>query len=415
MRWICLLLLFFASFITYADKQLIGFAAEPLMKEFSLNVSQWGIVGSSFFIVFIVTSLIGGTWSDRLGTTKVIFLVLAGISIVQLGSFAIAGLPMIILYRVLLGAFEGPMSPTGMSHIAKIFPVDLRGIAVSVFVAGASLGGIIAAPLLVGMIEKFGWKMTFVLLGFVSLALLLIWVLVDRVTKKKENATTVKANKLKWSEIAPVLRNPACFLTMALSAATFWLIIWLAIWAPVYLTKVLKLSPMKMAYTIAGSGIVSLVLVFLISAISDRIFKKTQSHTKARVWVAGISTIIGGLALTAIPLLGNSLVWIVVALCIAKGSTYVNYSMSSTVMIQLMPERAGLMSSILSLGNNITQLVAPIVTGIIVQSAGANMELGFNYSIYVMGGLFLLTAILNLIFVRPDKGKETTLPVSVTV
>ena len=415
MRWISLLLLFFASLITYADKQVIGFAAEPLIKEFSLNGSQWGIVGSSFFILFIITSFIGGTWSDRIGTTRMIFIVLAGVTIIQFGSFAILGLPMLILYRVLLGAVEGPMNPSGLSFISRVFPEELRGLAVSVFIAGASIGGIISAPILVGMMEKFGWQWTFISLGAVSLILLVIWALFDRYTKNKQNVATVQAKKLKWSDIGPVLRNPACFLTIALSASTSWLIIWLALWAPVYLTKVIKLTSMEMAYAIAGTGIVSLVLVFLISSISDRIFKKTKSYRMARVWVAGISTIIGGLALACIPLLGNSVQWIFVALCVAKGATYVNSSMSVQVMIKLMPERSGFMTSILALGNNITQLIAPIVTGILVQVAGANLALGFNYSIYVMVGLFLLTAILNLLFVRPDKVNETTISKAVNI
>ncbi|MEH7377175.1 MFS transporter [Neobacillus drentensis] len=413
MRWINLILLFFAGLIVYADKQVIGFAAEPLMKEFSLNSSQWGMVGSCFFILYIFTSLIGGTWSDRIGTTKMIFIVLAGLSIIQFGSFAIIGLPMLIVYRVLLGAAEGPMNPIGMSHISKIFPAELRGFAVSVFIAGASIGGIVCAPLLVGLIGKFGWKGTFVILGFVSLVLLVIWALVDR-SKNNQNVTAIKSKKLKWSDIAPVLRNPACVLTIALSAASYWLIIWVALWAPVYLTKVVKLAPMKMAYTISGTGMVAIVLVFLISTISDRLFKKTQSYRMARVWVACICTIIGALALAIIPLVGNSIQWIFVALCVAKGSTYVNVSMAVQVMIKLMPERAGFMASILTLGNNIAQLAAPIITGILVQAAGANLALGFNYSIYVMVGLFLLIAILNLLIVRPDNVKKTTVSEEMT-
>ncbi|MCM3180445.1 MFS transporter [Cytobacillus horneckiae] len=409
MRWISLMFLFFASFITYADKVVIGFAAEQLMREFSLNSSQWGIVGSSFFLVYIITSLIGGTWSDRFGTTKIIFIVLAGVSIIQLGSFAIIGLPMLIMYRVLLGAFEGPIVPTGLSHIAKIFPAEARGFAVSVFIAGASIGGIVCAPILVSLIANIGWKWTFVSLGFVSLILLVIWALVNYFSQNRNNHTTIMTKKLKWSHIAPILRNPACLLTITLSAASYWLIIWVALWAPVYLTKIMKLAPMKMAYLISGTGIASIFLVFLISAISDRIFKKTQSYRRSRVFVSAISTIIGGLALAVIPLVGTSFQWIFVFLCLAKGATYVNVSMATQVMIKLMPERAGFMSSILTLGNNITQLVAPIVTGLLIQSAGGNLALGFNYSIYLMVGLFLLIAILNLIFVRPDDIKENTI------
>ncbi|MEH6942306.1 MFS transporter [Bacillus sp. JJ722] len=410
MRWISLILIFLTTLIIYADKIVIGFAAEPLMKEFSLNASQWGLVGSSFFVLYIITSFIGGTWSDRLGTTRMLFIVLAGVSIIQFGAIAIAGFSMLIVYRILLGALEGPYYPTGLSHISQIFPENLRGLAMSVMIAGGSIGGIVCAPILVSLIENVGWRWTFVSLGFVSLMVLMIWALVNRYDKKKQKVSRNEAPKLKWKDIAPVLRNPACFLTIALSASSYWLITWMALWAPVYLTKVVKLAPMQMAFAISGTGIASIVLVLLISSFSDFIFKKTESYRKARVWVAGISTLIGGLALASIPLLGNSFIWIVVALCVAKGVTYVNVSMSAQVMINLMPERAGFMTSILSLGNNVTQLAAPIVTGLLVQAAGSNLARGFHYSIYVMVGLFVIIAILTLLFVKPDNVKENTTP-----
>ncbi|MGF9909748.1 MFS transporter [Brevibacillus porteri] len=407
MRWISLLLLFFASLITYADKVVIGFAAGPLMSEFSLNASQWGMVGSSFFIFFIVTSLIGGTWSDRFGTTQMIFLVLIGVSLIQFGAFAITGLTMLILYRVLLGAVEGPMVPAGLNHISKIFPAERRGFAVSVYIAGSSVGGIISAPILVSLIEKYGWRWTFVLLGFVSLVLFSVWAMLNRKDKSRQAVAEPVTRKLKWSDIAPVLRHPACFLTISLSASASWVVTWQALWAPIYLTKVINLEPMKMAYTIMGTGIVTIVLVFLISSLSDRIYKKTQSYRKARVWSAGISTIIGGLALAAIPLGGDSIVWIFTTLSLAKGATYTNVSMAVQIMIKLMPQRAGFMSSILSLGNNIGQLVAPIASGIFVQAAGTDLALGFHQSIYAMAGLFLVVAVLFLLFVKPDQVKET--------
>ncbi|MEH6942079.1 MFS transporter [Bacillus sp. JJ722] len=406
MRWISLMLLFIATLIVYADQIVIGFAAEPLMKEFSLNASQWGMVGSSFFILYIITSLIGGTWSDRIGTTRMLFVVLAGVSIIQFGSIAIVGFSMLITYRILLGALEGPFYPSGLSHISQIFPENLRGLAMSVMIAGGSIGGVVCAPILVSLIENIGWRWTFVSLGFVSLTVLMIWALVNRYEKNNQKDRRTQAPKLKWKDIAPVLRNPACFLTIALSASSYWLITWMALWAPVYLTKVVKLAPMQMAFAISGTGIASIVLVLLISFFSDYVFKKTKSYRKARVWVAGISSLIGGLALASIPLVGNLFLWIVVALCVAKGFNFVNISMSAQIMIRLMPERAGFMTSILSLGNNVSQLIAPLVTGLLVQAAGANLALGFHYSIYVMVGLFVTIAIFTLLLVKPDNLKE---------
>jgi MFS family permease len=407
MKWIGLILLFFATASVTADKMVVGLAAGPLMKEFSLNASQWGTVGSSFFVLFLITSLVGGTWSDRFGTSKMILVVLAGISIVQFGALAVTGLSTFLLYRVMLGAAEGPYIPAALSHVSKLFPPNLRGFTTAVVASGGTVGGIIGAPVLVGLMNKYGWRTTFVLLGLFSMVLLVIWALLNRNSKMEQGVTAKPVPKLKWADVAPVLRNPACLLTVVLSVSSYFYVVFMVLWAPIYLTKVLKLASMQMAYTISASGIAAVVIMYVVLALSDYIFRKTQSYRKARVFVAGICTMIGALAVWSITVAGDSVPWTIMALCVGYGATYVNISMTPQVMIQLMPERSGFMISILSLGNNITQIVAPIVIGILVQSAKTNVALGFRNSVYLIAGLFLLTSILYMLFVRPDDVKET--------
>ncbi|MGG4457627.1 MFS transporter [Brevibacillus sp. HB1.2] len=404
MRWIVLALMFFAYVINYADKAIIGYAADPLMKELGLNSAQWGMVGSSFYWLFAIAALLGGTWSDRIGTSKMIVVLLLAWTVLQFGSYAIMTLPMLILYRLLLGAFEGPFGPVVMSHAAKWFPPEKRGIAFAVIVSGASVGGIISAPILVAMIEKYGWRLTFALLGVVSLVLAFIWLFVDRKNKNhpSNQMALSKVKKLRWADISPVLRNPACFLTLALAFSAFWLSTWLLIWLPLYLTKVLHLEAMNMAYAVAGSGVAATVMVLVLSSFSDHLYKKSKSDFKSRVLVSGIVTLIGGLSLAFMPVF-DSFIWIFVALCLAKTSSYSIAAVGPQILIKLMPERAGFMTSIYSFITNIASIVAPLITGILVQAAGNNFVLGFHYSLYVIVGLFIVTGILFLVFVRPDQ------------
>lgn len=411
MRWIVLTLLFFAYVINYADKAIIGYAADPLMKELGLNSTQWGMVGSSFYWLFAISALLGGTWSDRIGTSKMIVVLLLAWTVLQFGSYAIMTLPMLILYRLMLGAFEGPFTPVAMSHAAKWFPPEKRGIAFAVIVSGASVGGIISAPILVALIEKYGWRLTFALLGVVSLVLVFVWLFVDRKNKNHPSNQTAPSHvkKLRWADIAPVLRNPACFLTLALAFSALWLSTWLLVWLPLYMTKVLQLEPMNMAYAVAGSGIAATVMVLLLSSISDRIYKKTNSYFKSRVLVPGIVTLIGGLFLAMMPAF-ESFIWIYIALCLAKTSSYSNAAVGPQILIKLMPERAGFMTSIFSFITNMASIVAPVITGILVQAAGNNLVLGFHYSLYVIVGLFIVTGILFLLFVRPDQPSKEVPP-----
>ena len=86
-------------------------------------------------------------------------------TVLQFGAFAITGIGMSVLYRILLGAGEGPFAPTSISHLTKWFKPESRGMAISVLNAGGMLGATAAAPILVFMIAEFGWRTAFAALG----------------------------------------------------------------------------------------------------------------------------------------------------------------------------------------------------------------------------------------------------------
>ena len=138
--------------INFADKSIVGLAAVPIMKEFNLTYAEWGLVGSSYYWLYPVTGIFGAAWADRLGAKKVLGFIMLTWTVLQFGVLAITALPLLILYRILLGAFEGPYSPIAYSHADKWFPPKLKGFANSVVVGGGTVGAMIVAPILVSLI-----------------------------------------------------------------------------------------------------------------------------------------------------------------------------------------------------------------------------------------------------------------------
>ncbi|MFF5400604.1 hypothetical protein ACFY5J_25225 [Peribacillus butanolivorans] len=49
-------------------------------------------MGSSFFWLFSIAGVIGGAWSDRIGTIKALTILLFSWTVLQFGAFAITGL-----------------------------------------------------------------------------------------------------------------------------------------------------------------------------------------------------------------------------------------------------------------------------------------------------------------------------------
>lgn len=406
MRWIVLVLLFFGAVINFADKSIIGLAAAPIMKELDLSYAQWGLVGSSYYWLYPVTGVFGAAWADKIGAKKILIGLMIIWTVLQFGVLAISILPLLILYRVLLGAFEGPFSPIAYAHAHKWFPPKLRGFANSVVVSGGTVGAMIVAPLLVALITGFGWQMAFASLGAASF----IWAVLFIVTKENpaklyDTSTKQKKEKMKLKDVVLILVSPTALFTTLAYFSTYILVVWFSVWLPIYLNESIKMSATQMGLAIMLIGIASTVIYIGVSAFSDYLFKKNQNWRVSRVYVVGIAMIIGVLAMFSVTIYQNP-IWVIIAMILAKGLTYTILPIGPTIMINEVPERGGLMTSILTSSGNIAGIIAPVVSGFLVGLAGGDKVSGYNLSILVIAGTILVFSVLFLLFVKPDRKEE---------
>lgn len=405
MRWVVLILLFFGAVINFADKSIVGLAAVPIMKEFNLTYAEWGLVGSSYYWLYPVTGIFGAAWADRLGAKKVLGFIMLTWTVLQFGVLAITALPLLILYRILLGAFEGPYSPIAYSHADKWFPPKLKGFANSVVVGGGTVGAMIVAPILVSLITIFGWKIAFAALGAASL----VWFFLFQFLTK-ENPVEVYENvhkkkkqeleKIKVKDFLLLLASPTALFTTLAYFSTYILVVWFSVWLPIYLVEAVKMTPGQMGTSVAIIGVVSVCIYMGVSMASDRLFKKNQNWRSSRVFVVAGAMILGALFFSSIMIFQNP-IWVIVAMCLAKGLTYAILPIGPTIMINEMQERGGLMTSILTSSGNLAGIIAPLLTGYIISLARGNQLLGYNLSILFMAILVLAFGILFAIFVKP--------------
>ena len=79
--------------------------------------------------------------------------------------------------RGLLGFSEGSANPAGMKATAEWFPAKERGIAGGVFNIGASVGSMLAPPLVAWAILIYNWRAAFVITGSLGLVWVVLWLL----------------------------------------------------------------------------------------------------------------------------------------------------------------------------------------------------------------------------------------------
>jgi MFS transporter, ACS family, hexuronate transporter len=409
MRWFILVLLFFGAVINFADKSIIGLAAVPIMEEFDLSYAEWGLVGSSYYWLYPVTGILGAAWADRLGAKKVLGLVMLTWTVLQFGVLAIAALPLLIIYRILLGAFEGPFSPVAYSHADKWFPAKQKGLANSVIVGGGTVGAMIVAPLLVSLIAIFGWKVAFALLGVASLVWFFLFQFFTKENpvkayKKVQEKKKKKLEKINVKDFLKLLGSPTALFTTLAYFSTYILVVWFSVWLPIYLVESVQMSSAQMGYGVAIIGIVSVLIYTCVSMMSDYLFKKNQNWRVSRVFVVGGAMITGSVLMASIIFVQNP-IWVIVAMCLAKGLTYSILPIGPTIMINEMSERGGLMTSILTSSGNIAGIVAPLLTGYIISLAGGDKVAGYNLSVLFMAILVGAFGLLFVIFVKPSLSK----------
>ncbi|MGE7762118.1 MFS transporter [Peribacillus sp. NPDC097895] len=86
------------------------------------------------------------------------------------------------------------------------------------------------------------------------------------------------------------------------------------------------------------------------------------------------------------------------------GMAFVNgmFPLAPQIVNHLLPERRGLMSGVLLGIANLSGIIGPAVIGFVVQSAGDNIRIGFNYSVLLTATLLLIASLIFCIFTKPD-------------
>jgi len=179
-RWVICALLFFATTISYVDRQVFGILAPEMKKIFGWTDTNYTDIVFWFEVAYAVGQLLAGRLLDRVGTYLGFALAMffwSGASMLHGVMGSIAGFS---LARFLLGLGESGNFPGSIKVVAEWFPKKERALATGVFNAGSNVGAIVA-PLTVPWIYlRWGWQWAFIATGAIGLVWLVFWLRVFR-------------------------------------------------------------------------------------------------------------------------------------------------------------------------------------------------------------------------------------------
>lgn len=180
--WLITGMLIIFQMVNFADKAVLGLVAEPAMRDLGMSSSQFGFIGSSFFFLFAISSIVVGLIAAKIQTRWILLTMGVAWAILQFPMLMGGGITLLLITRVILGAAEGPATPITLQHIHGWYEPKERGLPSSLVAIGSTLGPIIAAPILAAIIAhpSYGWRWAFGFLGMFGLGWSLLWFLIAK-------------------------------------------------------------------------------------------------------------------------------------------------------------------------------------------------------------------------------------------
>ncbi len=176
-RWWILLLLFLAMEINILDRQVLSLVAPTLRDEFHLSNTEYGAILFCFLFGMTLGQVPVGMLMDRIGPRAGFCIIFVGWSLANLLQGFASTLVQFCVLRLLLGLNECGAYSGGVKVIGQWFRPDERAFASGLFNSGSVIGAVIAPPLIVYLMSKYGWREAFIFPSAVGLLWLIPWLL----------------------------------------------------------------------------------------------------------------------------------------------------------------------------------------------------------------------------------------------
>jgi ACS family hexuronate transporter-like MFS transporter len=171
---------FLATAINYLDRQSLSVAAPLLRVQFHMSNIGYSRILFAFMLAYTVMNGLSGIVIDRLGTRLGYAVFVGWWSLSSLLQTLADSTLSLGIFRFFLGLGEAGNWPAAAKLVAEWFPPEERSFACGLFNSGSAAGAILAPPLIVLLVLRFGWRASFACVSFLGFVWLLAWLLFSK-------------------------------------------------------------------------------------------------------------------------------------------------------------------------------------------------------------------------------------------
>ena len=369
--WGAVVLLCAGMIIAYVHRVDLSSALPLMSEEFAWSATQGGQVSAAFFWIYFLLQIPAGLAADRWGVRFVYWVGFLIWCFATAASALTVSLGMLIGLRLLLGLGQSILTPAGMRYIRLSFEEEQRGSAVGIFMAGTKIGPALGFVISAYLLEAFGWRGMFAVLGLVAL----IWLVPFFLRIRKDDPAAQPARVEDTAEggfvsTRAILGSPVMWGTVLGTFCYMYFVYYCMTWMPSYFKQQYGMSIKEQGwYSAVAFGGMAIVIV-LAGRAADALIQRGYDAVNVRkgFTIAGFlcaSTQTIAAFTDSVPVM---LFFAVFSLC-GLGLMTANYWALTQTLIP--GGRIAMVVGIQNMASNFAGAVSPWITGWLVDRTGS--------------------------------------------
>jgi MFS family permease len=352
-------------FINYIDRGNLATAAPLMQDQLRLSASQLGWLFSAFYFSYVPCMLLTGWLADRYGA-KVVLAAGVGIwSVATLSTGLVGGFAGLLGFRLLLGVGESVAFPCVSKILADAVDVGHLGVANGVMSFGYLIGPAIGTFIGGSMMGIYGWRAVFIVFGASSLLWLVPWARVV-IGPPVQAAGGTPAPPPLFGEI---LSKRALWGASLGHFASNYIYYFIISWLPFYLVKSRGFSIESMTWVVSSGYLMNAGTALLAGWLTDRWIRAGVSATLIYKTIMGVTHVVGIACMGGMLLLPQTgCIVSLFAFLLISGCSYPGIFAIPQIIAG--PQAAGRWVGVQNSAGNVAGLVAPVLTGLLVDRTG---------------------------------------------
>ncbi|HTM49997.1 MAG TPA: MFS transporter [Bryobacteraceae bacterium] len=372
-RYVILILLSLGMVVAYLDRinLSVALAVKDFTDYFQLTDPQRGALNSAFFWSYAAMQIPAGWLVDRYGSKYPFAISFLFWSLASAATSLVETARQLFALRFVLGVCEAAVTPASMRWIRYHFREKERGMAVGIYTSGSKIGSAIAAPFTAALIHYLGWRGMFFALGLGCLLWLVPWLILAEDDRKQSRSQPVESGpKAPPLSFLDLVRSPAIWGIIVGTFCYSYFYLFYMTWLPAYFLEQRHLSLKAMGIYSAASFAGMAVVAAPAGLWADRIIARGRDAVTVRRMFTITGMLIASCEVVGAFSKDNSVALLFAVVSMAGlGFTTANYWALTQALTP--PNSIGRVIGIQNCANNISGIVASILTGWLKEKTGS--------------------------------------------